>query len=207
MPEPPGANAIPIVNAALTRTGDEPITDFDEGTLQAKVAVTNYSELVNGLLSSYPWKFCSRQQQLAMIAVTPDPPWLFAYERPSDVLDLRDVEVAGLPITYEMLSDAILCNADGTTPVLAKYTYRLDEAFWPKYFRMAVIATLEPLFLRSIGERYDQASDREKAAARQQALARNRDAQSQTARNPVRSPLLAARRGFWPGTPGYDWRR
>lgn len=202
----PGASAIPIVNAALTRTGDEPITDFDEGTLQAKVAVTNYDEIVNGMLSGYPWKFCSRQFQLTMLAVTPDLPWLFAYERPNDVLDLRDVEVAGKPINYELLSDVILCNADGSTPVLAKYTYRLDEPFWPKYFRLAVIATLEPMFLRSIGERYDQATDRDKMAARLQALARNRDAQSQTARNPVQSPLLAARQGMWGPDGTYPWR-
>src|SRR5262245_7337202 len=194
----PGASAIPIVNAALTRTGDDPITAFDEGTPQATVAALNYDEIVNGFLASHPWKFASRMLQLAPLDVTVDPPWQFAYQRPADVLALRVIEVNGCPIEWELLSDKILCNAPPISPPIAKFTYRLEEPFWPKFFRMAIIATLEPLFLRAIGERYSEAEARDKKAGALQALARNRDSQSQSARNPMRSRLLEARGGFRP---------
>jgi hypothetical protein len=194
------ANAMPIINAALTRTGDDPITSLDEGTPQAAVASANYDDLVNGLLA-YPWKFASRTMQLAALDVIVDPPWLFAYERPADLLQPRVLEVNGCPIDYEILADKILCNTGSEVPVILKYTYRADESFWPKYFRVAVIATLESLFLRAIGERYSEAEARDKRAAQLQAAARNRDSQSPTARNPFRPRILAARGGFWPGDP------
>lgn len=192
----PGASAIPIVNAALTRTGDDPITSFDEGTVQAAVASANYDEIVNAILSGYPWKFASRQFELSQLDATPDLPWTHAYQMPADVLDLRVVEAQGAPIDYEVMSDKILTLWE--PPLLAKYTYRLEEPFWPKYFRGAVIAALEPIFLRAIGERYDEAATRDKRAVNLMAIARNRDSQSQTPRQPMDSPILRARGGFWP---------
>lgn len=194
----PNANSIPICNAALTRTGDDPITSFDEGTPQAAVLSENYDDIVNGFLSSCPWKFASRTFQLSLHNAEVPLPWLFGYQRPPDVLALRVVEVNGYPIPWELLSDIILCNAGTDSAVIAKYTYRVDETEWPKFFRLAIIATLEPLILRAIGERYSEAESREKRAAQLQAMARNRDTQSQSARNPFRSPILAARHGYWP---------
>src|SRR5262245_66621077 len=96
-----GASAIPVINAALTRSGDDPITSLDEGTPQAAVASRNYDEIVNGLLSSYPWKFASRTLELAPLDVTVDPPWEFAYERPADTLDLRLLLAGGSPIRLD----------------------------------------------------------------------------------------------------------
>jgi hypothetical protein len=203
------ANAMPIINAALTRTGDDPITSLDEGSPQAAVASANYDDIVNGFLSSCPWKFASKTMQLVQLDVVVDPPWLFAYERPADVLALRVVECNGHPIDWELRADVILTNYGPEQPVIAKFTYRADEVYWPKYFRLAVIATLEPLFLRAIGERYSEAEARDKKAIGLQAMARNRDTQSQTARNPWQPKILAARGGFWPGDRfdrGFWWR-
>jgi len=192
---PLNASAIPVVNAALGRTGDDAITSFDEGTPQATVAALNYDDIVNGLLSGYPWKFASRTLTLAPLDVEVDPPWTHAYQVPADVLDLRAVYANGEPIDYELLSDKILTIWGPDAFVAAKYTYRVDESMWPKYFRQAVITTLEPLFLRAIGERYDAAEARLKQATVLQAVARNRDAQSQTPRQPMDSPMLRARKG------------
>lgn len=208
----PAASAIPIINAALTRTGDDPITSFDEGTPQAAIASANYDDTVNAILSGYPWKFATRTLQLVPIDATVDLPWQFAYQVPADVLDLRVVEFEGQPIDYELMSDKILTSWGPA--VIAKYTYRLEEPFWPKYFRGAVIATFEPMFLRGIGERYDEAATRDKRAQGLLAVARNRDSQSQTPRQPMDSPILRARGGFWPSglrgvrgrwTSGWGW--
>jgi hypothetical protein len=205
----PTASSIPICNAALTRSGDTPITSFDEGSPQAAVLSENYDDIVNGFLSSCPWKFASRTFQLSLHNATVDPPWMFGYQLPPDLLALRVVEANGFPIPWELMSDVILCNVGLETPVLAKYTYRVDENDWPKFFRLAIIATLEPLILRAIGERYDEADRREKRAIALQAMARNRDTQSQTARNPFQAPIMAARHGYWPFDPHHNrppWR-
>jgi hypothetical protein len=197
----PDASALPLVNAALTRTGNQTITSFEQiqtGSTEAAIAAANYDDIVNAALGSHPWKFCTRHFALNKVDATPDPPWQFAYERPADLLFLRMVEQVGQPVRYELMSDMILCNHDNIeTPLIAEYTYRPAEPFWPKPFTLAIIIALEPIFLRAIGERYDQADNREKAAAAALANARLRDSMHKLADNPVQSPLLSARRG-WP---------
>ena len=196
------ATALDLINAALTRTGNNTITSFEQiqtGSTEAGIAAANYDDIVNSALASHPWKFCSRKFELNKVNTTPDPPWAFAYERPSDLLFLRVVEQQGQPVRYELLSDMILTDADNNgTPVIAKYTYRPPETQWPKPFRLAIITALEPVFLRAIGERYDQADARDKAAMAMMGNARLRDSMHKLPDNPVQSPLLAARRG-WPG--------
>lgn len=192
-----------LINAALTRTGNDPITSLADPSAGAKIAAENYDELIKGMLG-HPWKWAGKTQALNLLDGEPDPPWLFAYQRPTDVLELRTVMVGGWPIPYEVQSDKILCNFGEDSVVISKYTWRPPESDWPVWFREAVITALEPLFLRGIGERFDEATTREKVAVRALAIAKNRDAQQQTARAPETSPTLNARRGSpatsrWPG--------
>lgn len=195
------ATAIPLINAALTRTGNNTITSFEQiqtGSTEAAIASENYDEIVNSALASHPWKFCTRKVELNKVDTAPDAPWQFAYERPADLMFLRMVEQVGQPVNYELMSDMILTNHDNNdAALLAEYTYRTSEVFWSKPFRMAIIIALEPVFLRAIGERYDQADAREKAAMAAMANARLRDSQHKLPGNPMQSPLLLARRG-WP---------
>jgi hypothetical protein len=203
------ASAIPLINAALTRTGNEAITDLSDGSAGGTIAAQNYDELVDGLLGSHPWKWASRTATLNLISGTVDLPWLYAYERPSDMLELRVVEVSGIPIQYEVRSDQIYTNFGSDAEVIAKYTWRPTEPFWPKWFRLAVIAALEPMFLRGIGERHQEAAERDKAAFRMLAIAKNRDSQQQSARPVMTSPMLQARVGAtvfdprWPSWPRF----
>jgi hypothetical protein len=195
------ATAIPLVNAALTRTGNQTITSFEQiqtGSNEAAIAAANYDDIVNSALGSHPWKWCTRHFELNKVAATPDPPWQFAYERPADLLFLRMVMQVGQPVRYELMSDMILSNHDNIeSPLIGEYTYRPSEVHWPMPFRLAIVIALEPVFLRAIGERYDQADGREKAAMAAMANARLRDSMHKLPDNPMQSPLLLARRG-WP---------
>lgn len=194
------AENLSLINAALTRTGNEPITSLVDGTAGARIASENYEEMVLGELAAYPWKFATKTQTLNLLTDTPDPPWLYGYQMPSDVKHLRTVMVAGYPVVYEIQSDKVLCNQDSTVAVIAKYTWRPDEEDWPKYFRVAIIAMLEPMFLRGIGERYSEADSRQKTAERVMARARLVDASSQTPRAVDISPTLQARWGSVPSS-------
>ncbi len=189
------ATALPLINAALTRTGNNTISELAGGGAAELIASENYDELVNGLLSAYPWKWATKTAVLNLIATDVDLPWRYVYERPADLLDLRVVEYNGTPISYEVRADRIYVLYGSDAELIAKYIYRPDEVYWPAWFRNAVILALEPLFLRGIGERYQEAADREKVAFRALAIAKSRDGQSATARPIWRSSTLRARWG------------
>lgn len=199
------ATDLSIINAALTRTGENPISSLTGASVAAKIANENYELLVEAHLSVYPWKRASKIEQLARIDpdVHGDPPepWTAAYQLPTDLTDIRTVKVGGMVLPYEVHGDKILCEATESDDVILHYVWRALEADWPPWFREGMTRVMEGVFLRGIGERYREAEARDQAAADWWRIAKNRDAQSQTSRNPNASPALAARAGGLSRTP------
>lgn len=187
-----------VINAAATRTGNDPVTNIDTDTTPVGViARSNYEDLVKAQIALYPWKAASKIGQLSRIDPDeegePPEPWTAAYQIPTDLIELRTVKVGGVPINYEVHGDTILCDAAEDDEVIALYLWSVPEDRWPPVFKEAMIQQLEALFLRGSGERYREGEAREESAGDTFGKARNRDAQSQTARNPMSSPTLAAR--------------
>lgn len=186
------------VNKALTRTGNNPVTQLNDGTPGGNIAGTNYVELVKEVLSSYPWRWATKTATLAAISGTPAPPWLYAYQLPADLKHLSAVTVEGQPIEYEQQYNKLLCDVDTSVEVIAKYIWEVPESNWPAEFGEYITQRLEAMFLRGIGERYTEAETRERSAARKLLECKNTDAKRRTARNVVSSPTLQARGGASP---------
>jgi hypothetical protein len=184
-----------IVNAALTRTGNDPITALNDGSPAGTIAGQNYEPMVRRELTGYPWRWATTDRLLTALSATPNPPWLVARQLPTDLLELRTVMVAGLPIDYEVMSDKLMSNVEAETDVFAKFTWRVFEVDWPGDFTEAMTQMLEPIFLRGIGERFREADARAKDAVATMRMARSNDAKRAAPRNPVVSPTLAARSG------------
>lgn len=192
-----------IINAAATRTGNEPVTNIASDTTSVgKIARENYENLVRAHLALNPWKTATKTDVLALLDEdvhgAPPEPWSAAYQRPVDLIEIRTVKVGGQVIPYEIHGDTILCDASEDDEPIIHYIWRVPESQWPPVFREFMIQTLEPLFLRGAGERFREAEAREESAKDWGGKARVRDAQSQTARDPVSSPALAARGGALP---------
>jgi hypothetical protein len=192
-------NDFDVINAALTRTGNPPITSYDEGSPGATIAASNYEGVVEAHLSVYPWKRASKIEQLSRLDNEddgePPEPWTAAYQLPSDLTEIRAVKVDGQNIDYEVHGDTILCDAGEDDLVILHYVWRAAEADWPAWFLEGIIRRMEAVFLRGIGERYTEAKGRDAEADDWFRIAKNRDSQSQTAREPMRSSTLEARRG------------
>lgn len=187
------------INAALTRTGSEPITSLDEGGSGARIAKENY-ELIVGSALAHPFNFAKTFKPLnlldAAVHGTPLPPWLFSYQLPTGMIELRALQVEGEPIEYATMDDKAFCDVGSESVVIAIYTWRPPESRWPPLFAEAITQRMEALFLAGIGERHGEAEGRERAARATMAMARLRDAQSRrSASDPRESPLLRARRG------------
>jgi hypothetical protein len=188
-----------VLNAALTRIGEEEITSLDGAGVAEAIARSNYESLVSAHLSVHPWKRASYTVQLArldpLVEGQPPEPWTAAYQLPPDTLEIRTVKVGGQAIPYQIMGDVVLCDAGATDAVILHAVFRAREADWPQWFREGITIQLEAIFLRGIGERYREAELREDAAAKWWLTAKNRDAQSEPPRKPVGSPVLLARRG------------
>jgi hypothetical protein len=190
-----------VISAAATRTGNEPVTALPgAGGPVASIALNNYEDAVKTELSLYPWKRATKIVQLDRldpdVVGEPPEPWTAAYQLPTDLIEIRTVKVAGCPINYEVHSSKILCDAGEADEVILHYIWRVPESQWPAWFREGMIRRLEAMFLRGVGERAAEAKARDAAADDSFALARNRDSQSQTSRDPMISPTLRARTGF-----------
>jgi hypothetical protein len=186
-----------LINAALTRMGEEPLTTLDTGGVPATIATQNYELLIKSELSLNPWKKATKIVQLARLDEDeegePPEPWTAAYQLPTDLVEIRTVKVAGLVIDYEWHGDTLVCDAGEDDEVILHYVWRIPESWFPPWLKEGVIRRLEAIFLRGITHDYDTAKDRDAAAEGQFAMARNRDAQSQTPRAAFTSPTLAAR--------------
>ncbi len=189
-----------LINAALTRTGNDPLTSLSGGDAAAAIANANYELIVANELSLHPWKKATKITQLARLDPEthgdPPEPWSAAYQLPSDLVDIRTVRVSGVGIDYEWHGDTIVCDAAETDEVVLHYVWRVPESWFPPWLREGITRRLEAVFLRGIGERFSEAKLRDDAAGAQFALARNRDTQAGAPpRDPWVSPMLKARNG------------
>lgn len=187
-----------VINAALTRTGNDPITMLNDGSVAGKIANENYELMVKAELANYPWKRATKVVELAMldpdIEGDPPEPWLAAYQLPSDLVEIRTLKTIGKSIDYEVHGQTLLTNTDSSETLVLHYIWRVDEAYWPAWFTMGMIFRCEAMFLRGIGERHAEADKADLRAEEQFKRAKGRDSQSQPARDPFTSPMLTARR-------------
>lgn len=199
------ATDLSVINAAATRTGNNPISQLTAGQgIVGDIALQNYENMVKAALAEYPWKRATKIAQIERLDAAeqgdPPEPWTAAYQLPNDLLEIRTVKVAGSGIDYAVHGDKILCDAPEGVEVILHYIWRPDEAQWPPWFREGMIRRCEAMFLRAIGERYREAEARDEAAEKQFARAKSRDAQAETPRDPAPSPTLAARGSSSPTT-------
>jgi hypothetical protein len=183
-----------VINAALSRTGNNFITSLEDGNAESSIAYANYEAMVRGELSMNRWKFATKFEALNLLEDGPPDPWLYCYQIPSDNLSVRNVTQGGQNIDYAVSGDKIYTNVsnDGTDVVL-HYVFRPAEADWPPYFTEAMTQRLEALFLRAF-EDYEEADARDGMADKTFANARRLDSQSDTPRDPWTYAILAARR-------------
>lgn len=188
-----------LINAALTRIGNSPISALDDGTSAATIADENYEQVVLAELARSRYKLPSKIEQLSLIDEDeegePPEPWTYGYTLPTDLVKLRTVKVDGSPIPYEQMGRSIFCDYGSESEIIAHYLWRMPESWFAPEFAEGIIRRMEAIFLRAIGERHKEAAERDAAADEQFAFARSSDSQAQTPQEPVMSPALKARVG------------
>jgi hypothetical protein len=176
---------IDICARALVMIGASPITSFADGTTESTVASNLYEDTIKNMLSSYRWRFASKQAQLSRLTDAPDHKWDSAYQLPSELVGLHGVFVNDMPIKFERYGDMVYNDAVSTDKVYVDYTFydtslSNPEIFFPAYFIFTAELTLASIFAFSVAQNTGLSELLETKANRQLAIAKNIDAQQRT---------------------------
>lgn len=187
--------SIDICSRALVMIGANPITSFEEGTTESRVAVTLYETTARDQLSRYRWRFAVGQVQLSRLTETPLAKWDAAYQLPATCLQPTTLLVADQPLDFDRYEDMLFCNASDSEPVYLDGIYRVDEQFWPPYFIALMELAMASHFALAIAAKPELADYLDKRALRHAAIARNADAQARTTPKINMGGILRFRRG------------
>lgn len=169
--------SINIINQALTRSGNNQISSFTDGSAEAVVANANYQPVVDDMLAMHPWRFALRTAVMDKLTGEPLADGRERYQLPNDSLRLLVVQENDAEIHYEVRDDEVITRHKVSDPV-ATYIARVAESDWPAFFREVVVVALEVLFLRALAED-DRRADRREEVLYDVKLPRARSADSQ----------------------------
>jgi hypothetical protein len=126
--------SVRIVNNALHRLGQSPLTDLSE----LAPAQDLYPDIRDKLLTWVPWTFATTRQALARLEAQPASEFLYQYAIPTSPFCLRtlDVQMPSIdfqkevyidPADPDQVTQVILTDAES---VVLKYIARVSEHVW-----------------------------------------------------------------------------
>jgi hypothetical protein len=178
----------------LILIGAEPITSFDDGNNEALISSSMYEDVAQSALVNTRWRFATNQLVLNRLSDAPTGRYEASYQMPSDSLMIHALTVNGFNIEFQTYSDNLFCDADASDEVVADYTYRVLEQYWPSYFIMSVQFQLASVFAISLARDGSLSQLMDQKAALLMAKARGVDSQSQTNRKLDTSRFISNRR-------------
>ena len=185
---------VDICSRALILIGAEPITSFDDGNNEALISSNMYEDVAQSALVNTRWRFATNQLVLNRLSDAPTGRYEASYQMPSDSLMIHALTVNGFNIEFQTYSDNLFCDADASDEVVADYTYRVLEQYWPSYFIMSVQFQLASVFAISLARDGSLSQLMDQKAALLMAKARGVDSQSQTNRKLDTSRFISNRR-------------
>lgn len=93
--------SVDIVNSALAKIGEDPITSLDDDRHAARVARTQYPLHRDKLLRLYNWRFAMRRATLAPLATAPEFGFAYRFNLPTDCLRVVGVYTEDDPNRFQ----------------------------------------------------------------------------------------------------------
>lgn len=142
---------------ALIKIGANPITSFDDGTVESDIAGALYGPVRDTVLSSYPWSFAVKQAPLNQLQQAPVADYAYAYQLPNDVLRVISIGEAsrGRGAHYRIAADSI--HTDITNASMT-YIFRPEEETFPPFFDDVLITRLAAEFCLPVTEQITRAN-------------------------------------------------
>ena len=174
---------IDICARALVMIGAQPITSFTDGSTEALVANNVYEDITQASLTRHKWRFATNQKTLSLLTNTPVGRYDYAYQVPTnpEVLQINTITVNDYVIPYARYQDYIYVNSYGSSSTLVMdYIYRVDEAYFPPHFILALEYELASIFAGSVARDAAMIKQFKELAERQFLIAKNIDSAETT---------------------------
>ena len=146
-----GFTSIDLCSRALVKIGAKSISSLNEETAESSVAEQLYTTTLEGLLSSYPWRFALSQRELARLNNDPNADYKYAYALPNDFL--RAISAGpkgrGKGLDYRIQGSELHTNSE---TVILTYIYKPNEINFPPFFSQLLIAWLAAEFCLPLTE-------------------------------------------------------
>ena len=187
-------SSIDLMNAALTITGNNPVSDGD-GSVEWELLSAQYPLIVADCFEEIEPHFGTVFRHPLTGRFDGDSEFSDAYTLPNDVLVIRNAYVSQ-QFWPDWRSDGQTLWIDGSSAVEIDYVRKSSEGTWSPKFRKAVQTFLEAACLLGLNEDETGAERREEKAEDRLRMA---GVKSHTNRSPEkvyqRSRLMMARRG------------
>ena len=174
---------IDICARALILIGAQPISSFSDGSTEALVASNIYDDVLEAALTRHRWNFATTQKQLSLLANQPAGKFDYAYQMPTDpaVLQIVTITVNDYVIPYDRYRNYIYVDNYGSNSnLIMDYIYKVDEQYFPPYFKLALEYNLASLFAGSVARDASLISQFAELAERQYLRAKHIDATEAT---------------------------
>ena len=183
---------VALCSRALIRIGAAPITSFEDGTAESRIAGALFGPARDALLSAYGWSFALGQVELTELLTPPVADYSHAFQLPTDFLRALSAGTGtrGRGLNYRIARGALHTNAES---VILSYIFRPEEEEFPPFFDQALIARLSAEFTIPVTENTSRADLYFVQAEREFAKARQIDAQQDTPSRIERFSLIDAR--------------
>lgn len=183
---------ISLASAALIKIGATPINSMTEGTAEAEIANNLYTIVRDGILSSHPWSFATKQVALARLENNPIADYDSSFQLPPDFLRALSAGVGdrGQGIDYRITADKLHANAD---EINLTYIYVPNESEFPAFFEQALIAKLSAEFCIPLTENSSRSELLHKLAESEFKKAKLIDSQQDTVNSIEDFSLIDAR--------------
>ncbi len=186
-------SVIRIINNSFINLGKPPVIDAGspDTNPQFSAAVDIYDELLEAILTQYPWRFAMKTFELNIL-VEPPPVdrWTKQAQIPADLLLIYRTEPI---INYEVFRDKIyLLDVED---VKLDYIFRPLESEFPPYFSDAMILQLTSRIAMNVTQQPSVAEFWGVKAERILTIAKHLDSTIQPQPTPIRDALVSAHYG------------
>lgn len=168
-------SVVDICNYALAKVGEQSITSLDDGTPEATKCKLLYPFARDFVLRAHPWNCTIKRKSLASSTTDPVYEFVSAFNMPSDLLRLLDVDLDN-DDDWRVESKKILADVEG--PLKIRYVGRIDD---PNSFDTHVIEVIACYLALQLVESLTQSNTKKQLIASEYeqafALARRSDAQ------------------------------
>ena len=174
---------IDICARALVMIGAQPITSFTDGSTEALVANNVYEDITQASLTRHKWRFATNQKTLSLLTNTPVGRYDYAYQVPTnpEVLQINTITVNDYVIPYARYQDYIYVDGYGSAnKLIMDYIYRVDEAYFPPHFILALEYELASIFAGSVARDSAMIKQFKELSERQFLIAKNIDSSETT---------------------------